>query len=77
MKTISAHLQSLPPGTPPGVALYLSGNFNGWQPDDERFRFRLDGDGAYRLDFQVYFDTLEYKITRGNWSTAECNVKVN
>lgn len=71
MKTISAHLQSLPPCTPLGVALYLAGNFNDWQPADERFRFRANGDGSYRLDFQVDLDTVEYKITRGNWSAAE------
>ncbi|MBV6441095.1 MAG: hypothetical protein DYG98_26260 [Haliscomenobacteraceae bacterium CHB4] len=71
MKTITAHLHSLPPQTPPGAALFLAGNVNGWQPDDERFRFQPNGDGSYRLDFQADLDTLEYKITRGHWSAAE------
>jgi hypothetical protein len=53
------------------VALFLAGNINGWQPNDERFRFRPNGDGSFRLDFQADLETLEYKITRGQWSAAE------
>ncbi len=71
MKTISAQLHSLPPHTPPGAALFLAGNVNNWQPDDERFRFRPNGDGTFSLVFQADLDTLEYKITRGHWSAAE------
>jgi predicted alpha/beta superfamily hydrolase len=71
MKTITAHLHALPPQTPPGSALFLAGNINGWQPNDERFRFRPNGDGSFRLDFQADLETLEYKITRGQWSAAE------
>ncbi len=71
MKTISAHLQFLPLQTPPGAALYLAGNLNGWKPDDERYRFQPTGDGSYKLVFQADLDTLEYKITRGHWATAE------
>ncbi|MBX2892845.1 MAG: alpha/beta hydrolase [Saprospiraceae bacterium] len=71
MKTITAHLHSLPPQTPPDAVLFLAGNINGWQPNDERFRFRPNGDGSFRLDFQADLETLEYKITRGHWSAAE------
>lgn len=71
MKTVTAHLHSLPPQTPPGAALFLAGNINDWQPNDERFRFQPNGDGSFRLDFQADLETLEYKITRGQWSAAE------
>ncbi|HRI61324.1 MAG TPA: alpha/beta hydrolase-fold protein, partial [Saprospiraceae bacterium] len=56
---------------PPGAALFLAGNINDWQPNDERFRFQPNGDGSYGLVFQADLDTLEYKITRGDWSAAE------
>lgn len=71
MKTITAHLQSLPLQTPPGAALFLAGNINGWKPNDERFRFQPKGDGTFGLTFRTELETLEYKITRGRWSAAE------
>ena len=71
MKTIRLHIQSLPAYTPPGASLFLAGNFNQWQPDEPRYRFRQNGDGSYSVDFQSDIDILEYKITRGNWSAAE------
>lgn len=71
MKQLSIHLQSLPTGTPPGAALYLAGNMNDWQPDDQHFKFLPDQDGSFRLRFQTNLDTLECKITRGHWSAAE------
>lgn len=77
MKTITAHLQSIPPYTPSDGAIYLAGNFNNWQPGDERYRFRANGDGSFRLDFQAESETLEYKITRGNWVAAEGDARGN
>lgn len=71
MKTVRFHIQSLPPYTPAGTAFYLAGNFNGWQPAETPYRFAPNGDGSYSIDIQTDRDTLEYKITRGNWSAAE------
>lgn len=71
MKTLRIHLQSLPPYTPPGAELYLSGDFNGWHPADERARFRRQADGSYGLDLSVPADHLSCKITRGSWASAE------
>lgn len=73
MKTITVQIQSLPPHTPPGAALFLAGNINGWQPNAARFRFQPNGDGSFQLVFQTDLDRLEYKITRGQWSAAEGN----
>ena len=73
MKTVSIQLQSLPIATPHPASFYLAGNCNNWQPDDIVFRFKANGDGSYQLDFQTNLDTLEYKITRGHWSSAEGN----
>ena len=71
MKTIRFHLQALPAYTPPEAPLFLAGNFNGWQPADPRYRFRSNPDGSYDVDLQTDLDLLEYKITRGHWSSAE------
>lgn len=77
MKTITAHLHALPSHTPPDTALFLAGNVNGWHPNDERFRFRPNGDGSFKLVFQADLETLEYKITRGHWSAAEGDTSGN
>ncbi len=71
MKTIHLHIQSLPAYTPPGASLFLAGNFNHWQPAEQQYRFRQNGDGSYSIDFQSDIDILEYKVTRGDWSAAE------
>ncbi|MFN0215247.1 MAG: alpha/beta hydrolase [Saprospiraceae bacterium] len=71
MKTINIQLQSLPIATPRPATFYLAGNFNHWQPDDAAYRFRANSDGSYQLAFKTQLDRLEYKITRGLWSSAE------
>ena len=65
------HLQFLPPYTPAGAPLYLAGNFNGWQPADAACRLLPRGDGSYHAEIDTDLDLLEFKITRGHWSTAE------
>ncbi|MEO6037236.1 MAG: hypothetical protein ABIQ93_02405, partial [Saprospiraceae bacterium] len=71
MRTVNIHLHSLPIGTPLDAQFYLAGNCNEWQPDDAQFRFQSGEGGAYRLSFQTQLETLEYKITRGEWAAAE------
>lgn len=71
MKTLRLHLQSLPPYTPLDACFYLAGDFNDWQPADERYRFQPCGDGSYELIMEAPADQLSCKITRGHWSTAE------
>ena len=71
MKTINIQLQSLPIATPRPATFYLAGNFNHWQPNDDTYRFQANSDGSYQLAFQTELDRLEYKITRGHWSSAE------
>lgn len=71
MKTLRLHLQSLPPGTPEGAAVYLAGNFNNWQPADPPFQFEKRKDGSWLLEFHSDLPLLEFKLTRGIWTAAE------
>ncbi len=71
MRTLRFHLQALPPGSPPGEPVFLSGNFNEWQPADPRFCFEQEKDGSWKLEFQSDLNLLEFKVTRGSWSAAE------
>src|SRR5699024_9601769 len=58
----------------PGEPIFVSGNFNGWKPDDERYRLRPEKDGT--LGIQIFYseipgDRFEFKFTRGSWMTSE------
>jgi len=55
------------------AAYYLAGNQNSWNPADEKYRFKKNGDGI--LSLTCYFDKatrLQFKFTRGSWDKVEC-----
>lgn len=56
-------------------AIYLSGNFNGWDPAEETLRLQRLPNGrlglSIRLD-DVPGDRVEFKFTRGDWKRSEC-----
>lgn len=70
----SIHLQikSLPPYHPSGSNIYAAGSFNGWNPQDENYKFQHDNNGNYFLELKLDNGSYEYKITRGGWDKAEC-----
>ena len=74
MAQINIHLEikSLPLYHPSGSDIYLSGSFNGWNPQDESFKFKHSPDGIYSLDLELEKGISEYKITRGGWDKVEC-----
>ena len=65
-------ITSLPPYHADGSAVYAAGSFNGWNPQDEQYRFNRDGKGNYFLDLKLEPGVYEYKITRGGWDKVEC-----
>ncbi len=67
-------LIDLPENTPPQAAIYIAGNFNEWNPGDERYRM------TYRPSTNSYYTMLpagagsiEYKFTRGDWTSVEAD----
>lgn len=65
-------IQSLPEGNKQTESIYLAGNFNGWNPKDERARFSMDQKGNYLLSLDLPAGMYEFKITRGGWDKVEC-----
>lgn len=65
-------LQSVPAFHPSGSSIYAAGSFNGWNPQDDNYKFKKDEKGNYFLDLNLDAGTYEYKITRGGWDKAEC-----
>ncbi|HKZ65824.1 MAG TPA: hypothetical protein VJ111_05690, partial [Chitinophagaceae bacterium] len=70
--TIHLQIKSLPPYHPSGSNIYAAGSFNGWNPQDENYRFQHDDSGIYSLDLKLDKGSYEYKITRGGWDKTEC-----
>ncbi|SHE85374.1 pullulanase /alpha-amylase [Marinitoga hydrogenitolerans DSM 16785] len=62
---------SLPENTPQNENIYIVGSFNDWNPGDENYLLKRNGNiGTVVLNVEK--DTeIEYKYTRGNWGTVE------
>lgn len=66
------------PATHANDPVYLTGNFNGWNPAEEEMRLLPGADGRLELSVtlnDVPSDRLEYKFTRGNWQSSECTAE--
>jgi len=66
-------IEQIPQNTPPGSAIFIAGNFNNWDPGDSRFRMKQDSAGRYVISLPRGVGKLEYKFTRGDWTTVEKN----
>jgi glycosidase len=60
---------TLPDTTPPGDSIYMGGSFNGWNPGGTLMA-RVGLFATVTLTFYEG-DHLEYKYTRGDWTTVE------
>jgi hypothetical protein len=62
-----------PANTPPDNTIYLTGNFNDWNPQDQRFSMHRQANGLYTIDLPRQFGSIEYKFTRGGWDREEAD----
>ncbi|WP_232461983.1 alpha/beta hydrolase-fold protein [Thermococcus siculi] len=63
---------SVPDYTPENDSIYIAGDFNGWNPGDERYKLRKREDGRWEITLEFpYGKTIEFKFTRGSWETVE------
>ena len=70
--TVRFTISSLPENHPSDSSLYLSGSFNGWNPQDKNYHFRKNEKGSYFFETRLVDGMYEYKITRGSWDKVEC-----
>lgn len=64
-------VNSLPENTPHDAQIYVSGNFNNWNPAESTFRLKKQLDGTLRIVIYSQLPKLEYKFTRGSWESVE------
>lgn len=64
-------ITEIPANTPHDATLYITGSFNNWNPRDERYKLTRLKDGTYRVKVQTELSKIEYKFTRGTWSSVE------
>ena len=70
--TIRLEIKSLPSYHSSGAAVYAAGSFNGWNPQNEQYKFQHDEKGNCFLNLKLNAGSYEYKITRGGWDKVEC-----
>jgi len=68
---MTVQVTSLPGNTPPSENIYISGNFNNWDPGDTYYILTLNSDSVYEVKLPKGIGDIEYKFTRGDWSTVE------
>ncbi|NUO02954.1 MAG: hypothetical protein HUU01_20285 [Saprospiraceae bacterium] len=62
------------------LPVFLVGNFNGWQVNDDRYRLEKVKKGLYRFEFPnrlLLPQIVEYKYVRGGWDQVELDSNGN
>ncbi|GGG74714.1 phosphonate ABC transporter ATP-binding protein [Parapedobacter pyrenivorans] len=75
--TLSVRVTELPTAHA-GETIYITGNFNRWNPAQEQMMLVKQADGSYGISVllkDVPSDRLEFKFTRGNWQSSECTAQ--
>ncbi len=73
-KRVVVKVESIPKNTPPGQPIYITGNFNNWDPGEALYILDMDDDSNYFITLPPGFGIVDYKFTRGDWTTVEKNV---
>lgn len=67
----------LPGGSNTNPHLFLTGDFNGWNPADKTWEMTPDKAGKFTLFKTLPRGIYHFKVTRGNWQKVECDKKGN
>ncbi len=68
---ITLKITKVPANTPAGTTIFVAGSFNGWNPGSTPLV--ADGAGNYTYTIPAASGAVEYKFTRGAWSSVEGN----
>jgi len=68
---MTVQVVSLPANTPPSEPIYITGNFNNWDPGDPNYILMPNTDSVFEVKLPKGIGEIVYKFTRGDWSTVE------
>lgn len=74
---LTINVSAIPSNTPSDADIYVASNFNGWDPGDSNYILTNNGTGTHQITFTPSVGTLEFKFTRGSWSSVEGNAQGN
>lgn len=69
---IQVVVMSVPKNTPRDASIYITGTFNDWMDNDPNYKLKKRPDGTYIGEIQAGIDSVNFKFTRGSWSSIEC-----
>lgn len=58
-------------------SVFLSGNFNSWNPHDVKYHLPYNNQGEATIVFSLPQGLYEYKLTRGSWQKVETDIQGN
>jgi len=67
-------VEGIPQNTPPGSRIFITGDFNRWDPGDQRFIVEMGSDSNYYAKLPAGFGTINFKFTRGDWTSVETDL---
>ncbi len=70
---LTIYLNSIPSNTPANNDIFIAGNFNDWNAEDNNFKLINNNNSTFQITFNPPVGTLEFKFTRGGWPTVEGN----
>lgn len=68
---VTVQVVGIPGNTPSNEPIYITGNFNNWDPGDDRYLMQQVDDSVFQVRLPRGIGSLEYKFTRGDWTTVE------
>ena len=68
---LTIRVTGVPASTPFGTKIFITGNFNNWNPSDPTKALTSLGGGKYSITLNPAPGTIEFKFTRGSWNTSE------
>jgi predicted alpha/beta superfamily hydrolase len=72
--TLKIELTSLPFSSKTDI-VYMAGNFNGWNPQDEKRKITKNEKGRFNIQLTgINPGIYEFKFTRGDWATVETDL---
>ena len=66
-------VNSIPSNTPMGDDIYVTGDFQNWNPSDANYILEEVDIGTYQITINPPVGEIEFKFTRGGWDTVEGN----